>query len=122
MDDVQTCTSNVVRHMSDTSAKDYLKPYLIFSRYGYMIALHPKKFLIGCLIFAGFGSLGLLRFRQEKNPIKLWIPPNSDFKHDTDWIIEKFKEGYRIQYLLLTAPNVLEPSVIQEVIKTNLTS
>lgn len=60
-------------------------------------------------------SLGLLRFRQEKNPMELWIPQGSDFKRDTDWIIDTFKEGYRMQYVLVTAEDVLVPQVIQKV-------
>lgn len=80
-----------------------------------MIARNPWRFLFGCLIFAAISSLGLLVFKQEKNPMKLWIPHNSDFGRDTNWIIENFKEGYRMQYLMVKAPNVLEPYVLQEV-------
>ncbi|KAL0275927.1 UNVERIFIED_CONTAM: hypothetical protein PYX00_003640 [Menopon gallinae] len=86
-----------------------------FYWYGLMIARNPWRFLIGCLIFAAISSLGLLVFRQEKNPMKLWIPHNSDFSRDTNWIIENFKEGYRMQYVMVKAQNVLEPSVLQEV-------
>lgn len=68
-----------------------------------------------CLLLVGMSSFGFLRFRQEKNPLKLWIPPDSDFKRDTDWIMDTFKEGFRSQYLLITAPNVLEPHVLLEV-------
>lgn len=88
-----------------------------FYWYGYTIALNPWKFILACFSISAVCSLGLLKFHQEKNPMNLWIPPDSDFKHDTDWIVEKFQEGYRMQYLLVTAPDVLEPYVIQEVEK-----
>lgn len=54
--------------------------------------------------------------------MKLWIPQESDFAHDTEWIVDKFKEGYRMQYFLVTAPDVLQPHVIQEVSKKIMTS
>ena len=63
-------------------------------------------------------SLGVLRFHQEKNPIKLWIPRNSDFIRDTNWLKSQFREGYRLQSILITAPNVLEPQVLQKVGET----
>nr|CAD7398606.1 unnamed protein product [Timema poppensis] len=59
-------------------------------------------------------SLGLLRFYQEKHPLKLWIPPNSDFSHDTEWLITQFGEGIRTQAVLVTAPDVLTPHVLQQ--------
>jgi hypothetical protein len=60
-------------------------------------------------------SFGILRFHHEKNPMKLWIPRNSDFIKDTNWLTNQFREGYRIQSILITAPNVLEPQVLQKV-------
>lgn len=60
-------------------------------------------------------SLGVLRFHQEKDPVKLWIPHNSDFIHDTHWLMQQFREGYRVESILVTAPNVLEPHVLQKV-------
>ena len=64
---------------------------------------------------AAFCALGIFRFHQEKDPLKLWIPHNSDFIRDTDWLMTSFREGYRIQSILITAPNVLEPTVLQQV-------
>ena len=66
-------------------------------------------------------SLGVLRFYQEKDPIKLWIPRNSDFIRDTYWLKNQFREGYRLQSILITAPNVLEPQVLQKVGETTAT-
>ncbi|KDR12704.1 protein patched homolog 3-like [Zootermopsis nevadensis] len=85
-----------------------------FYRFGHAVACHPWSVILGCLGFVALSSFGILRFHQEKHPIKLWVPKNSDFIHDTNWLTSKFREGYRIQSILITAPNVLEPQVLQK--------
>lgn len=47
--------------------------------------------------------------------MNLWIPPGSDFQLDTEWLMQEFGEGFRIQTVLITAPDVLQPSVLQQV-------
>ncbi|XP_039299028.1 NPC intracellular cholesterol transporter 1 homolog 1b [Nilaparvata lugens] len=88
-----------------------------FFRYGVLIGNHPWRFIALSICLAMLCCLGLLKFRQEKHPMKLWIPPESDFARDTDWIMAEFREGYRVQSLLVTAPNVLEPYVLHKVLK-----
>ncbi|KAG8245135.1 molting cycle, collagen and cuticulin-based cuticle [Homalodisca vitripennis] len=61
--------------------------------------------------------MGLLNFRQEKNPMNLWIPPDSHFKRDTDWFMKNIRLGYRIQTVMVTAPDVLEPAVMQQLLQ-----
>lgn len=58
---------------------------------------------------------GLYWFRQEKSPLKLWIPPNSDFVHDTEWFLSNFGEGQRQQNIILTGDDVLQPEVLVKV-------
>lgn len=58
---------------------------------------------------------GLYCFHQEKNPIRLWIPQDSDFVRDTDWMIDRFGQGLRMENMLLTAENVLEPEALATV-------
>lgn len=47
--------------------------------------------------------------------MKLWIPHGSKFLHDTNWMIEHFQEGNRIETIMITAPDVLVPEVLQTV-------
>lgn len=56
--------------------------------------------------------MGFLRFKTEKDPLKLWIPKNSKFLADTEWLVSTFKEGLRMEHSLITAPNVLHPDVL----------
>lgn len=89
---------------------------MFLHRYGIVVGENPWKF-IGCsLLLASLCSLGLLNFRQEKHPMKLWIPPGCDFERDTEWLMTEFGVGFRIQSVLVTAPDVLEPSVLLQVI------
>ncbi|XP_069693275.1 patched domain-containing protein 3-like isoform X2 [Periplaneta americana] len=86
----------------------------IFFWFGYGIGCHPWRFIVGCFGLVALSSLGILRFHHEKHPVKLWIPRTSDFIHDTDWLMTQYREGYRIQSILVTAPNVLTPEVLQK--------
>ena len=58
------------------------------------------------------------------DPLKLWVPATSEFLTDTKWIIEKFKEGTRIQSVLITADDVLTTDVLKklEIISHEITN
>lgn len=80
-----------------------------FSSLGLQIARKPKRWMICCSVLIIMCLGGLLRFRQEKNPLKLWVPPDSDFVRDTEWLTSTFKEGQRIENMIFMADDVLEP-------------
>lgn len=61
-------------------------------------------------------AIGFIRFHQEKNPFKLWVPSDSQFMHDTNWLINRFQNGYRDEPVLLKAPDVLTPEVLLKVV------
>lgn len=83
------------------------------------MAKNPWRTIIICLSFVLLSSISLIRFHQEKNPIKLWTPPNSNFAHDTDWLLKTFRQGYRPQILLIKAKDILQPNILQELNKIN---
>ena len=84
----------------------------LFLSLGLQIAKRPQRWMICCtvLIFMCLG--GLFKFRQEKNPLKLWVPPDSDFVRDTEWLTSTFKEGQRIETIIFSADDVLEPKAL----------
>ena len=43
-------------------------------RYGGLVARHPVSAIALCLLLPGLSAIGLLRYRAENNPYKLWIP------------------------------------------------
>lgn len=85
-----------------------------FYALGSRIALQPQRWLIGSVIIIILCLGGLYWFRQEKNPLKLWIPPNSDFVHDTEWFLSNFGEGQRVQNVILTGDDILQAEILTE--------
>ncbi|XP_014213139.1 protein patched homolog 2-like [Copidosoma floridanum] len=79
---------------------------------GLQIARRPKRWMLGCSILVVLCIGGALRFRQEKNPLKLWVPPDSDFIRDTEWLMSTFQEGVKIESFIFTADDVLEPRAL----------
>lgn len=86
---------------------------LFFYRLGVHIANNPWRTIALSWLVVGLCSLGFFRFHQERSPMKLWVPQNSKFLHDTNWMIEHFKEGNRVETVMLTSPDVLTPEVLQ---------
>lgn len=87
----------------------------IFFTLGVVIARRPWTTIILTWLFLLISCIGLLRFNIEKNPMKLWVPPDSDFYHDTHWYIDNFGTGFRLQKIIITADNVLEPKVLSTI-------
>ena len=84
-----------------------------FRGYGELVASRPFLFILLCFAFTGLCGLGLLRFRAENEGIKLWIPENSDFRLNNDWLFANYPRSTRFASLILVAENVLLPEVVQ---------
>lgn len=81
------------------------------------MALHPIKTILLSFLLTLICSSGYFKFHSEKNPLKLWIPPESKFLRDTEWLMKSFEEGFRLQSVLITAPDVLQPHILKKVPK-----
>ncbi|XP_034936281.1 NPC intracellular cholesterol transporter 1-like [Chelonus insularis] len=86
----------------------------LFFQLGLRIARHPIRWIICCSLLVLLCLGGFLKFRQERNPLRLWIPPDSDFVKDSEWLMDQFGEGQRTETMILTADNVLEPYALYE--------
>ncbi|XP_076658012.1 patched domain-containing protein 3 [Halictus rubicundus] len=84
----------------------------LFYGLGLKIARQPLKWLVCSIVLVLLSLSGLHCFHQEKNPMRLWIPQDSDFVRDTDWMIDQFGQGLRMESMILTADNVLEPGIL----------
>lgn len=91
----------------------------IFFTLGVVIAKRPWTTIILTWLFLFVSGIGLIQFYIEKNPMKLWVPPDSDFYHDTHWFIDNFGTGFRLQRVIITADNVLEPNVLTAISDIN---
>lgn len=87
----------------------------VFFTIGVVVARHPWRTIILSWTFVLLSSIGLLKFYLEKNPMKLWVPPDSSFVQDTYWYIDKFGTGFRVQKVLLVSENVLEPDSLMKI-------
>lgn len=87
----------------------------IFFNLGVLVARHPWKTVIVTFSFVFLSCMGLIKFHIEKNPMNLWVPPESDFYYDTNWYIDTFGTGFRLQKVIITADNVLEPEVLSAI-------
>lgn len=92
----------------------------LFERYGQFLAIHPKKMIFMWAIIILASMNGLFFFKQEKNPLNLWIPRHSDFFIDTKWLMQEFGDGLRVQTILITAPDVLQPSIMNQLLDIHL--
>lgn len=50
--------------------------------------------------------------------MKLWVPPESKFVRDSDWLMNKFQIGFRPNAIQIVADDVLTPEVFKNVGKT----
>uniref|UniRef100_A0A336MF82 CSON014056 protein n=1 Tax=Culicoides sonorensis TaxID=179676 RepID=A0A336MF82_CULSO len=90
-----------------------------FFRIGKSVASNPWTTIIAAWTLVAICSLGFLRFYNERDPLKLWVPKDSQFLKDTQWIMDRFEEGTRIQAVLITADDVLTPDVLQRALKVH---
>lgn len=58
--------------------------------------------------------LGLLKFHVDKNPLSMWLPPESNFVRDTNWIVEQYGEGTREEIIIIESKNVLDLEILQK--------
>lgn len=85
-------------------------------RLGTTVAYNPWTTILVCCAFVVLSAFGFFRFRTEKDPLKLWIPQDSKFLKDTEWLVSTLKEGVRVEHSLITAPNVLHPDVLSRLL------
>ncbi|XP_037081976.1 NPC intracellular cholesterol transporter 1-like [Pollicipes pollicipes] len=91
----------------------------LFYQHGYTVCRHPYLYIVTVLAVTAACSIGLLSFHQENRPFKLWIPQDSDFVHTYDWMQSEFPRQFRSEHAILTADNVLEPAVLQEMLRVH---
>ncbi|KAI8424164.1 hypothetical protein MSG28_002754 [Choristoneura fumiferana] len=87
----------------------------LFFILGVKVGRHPVKTIMLSWLFVILSCIGLMKFHIEKNPMKLWIPPDSDFYKDTYWYVDKFGTAFRLQRLLVEAEDVLQPEMLMTV-------
>ena len=75
--------------------KNSLIIYYSVFRHGKVVAQKPWLFASICVILCGLFSIGLITYKPETNPYKLWIPSDSDFVQNTNWLWSKYPPDTR---------------------------
>lgn len=89
--------------------------FFLFYSLGFLVAENPFKTIAFALLSVLICCVGFLNFYQERDPLKLWVPEDSTFLKNTQFIIKNFGEGIRTQNVLIVAKDdVLTPEVMQK--------
>ena len=75
--------------------------FSFFFRHGQKVAQKPHLYIGLCFIVSGLFAIGLLNYQPEANPYKLWIPKNSDYVQNTDWLWKNYPPDSRYNEQLL---------------------
>ena len=91
----------------------------VFASYGSLVARFPLIMICCCFVATGLALIGMLRYRTENNAFKLWIPDNSDFVKNFEWLEENSPPDIRFNSLILAATegNILTPTVLLHMVR-----
>jgi len=95
-----------------------------FQWYGRQVATHPLKVALACLFATGLSIIGILRYTTENNAFRLWIPDNSDFVANYNWLEQNSPPDVRFNSMILTNQEgehgILTPVGLAELAKIHL--
>ena len=86
-----------------------------FYFYGKSIASRPYSFISFSILLTCLSALGLLNFHQESAGVRLWMPDESEFKQNSEWLWANYPPSLRYASMLFLADNVLEAQNIRAI-------
>lgn len=75
-----------------------------FRVWGSMMARHPFKVLLACLVMVVVLGSGLHKLELTTDPVQLWSSPTSRARREKDFHDKHFDPFFRTNQLILTAP------------------
>ncbi|KAK1304424.1 hypothetical protein QJS10_CPB11g02148 [Acorus calamus] len=89
-----------------------------YRRYGFWVARNPTLVLCSSLAIPLLLCIGLVHFRVETRPAKLWVGPGSKAAEEKQFFDSHLAPFYRIEQLILattpTSKNEKPPSIVTE--------
>lgn len=73
------------------------------------------KTILIVLVITGACAVGLLKFKEESDGTKLWVPQDALAVKHQQWVGDEFPSNSLFTTVMLTAPNVLTPAVFEQV-------
>ncbi|XP_059488991.1 protein patched homolog 2-like [Neocloeon triangulifer] len=85
---------------------------------GCSIGKRPFFVTVGCLLIGSLFAMGLSNFTKENRPEKLWIPSDSQFVRDSEWMRSNFPNNVRPQFAIFEAKesNILSSQSLLEIL------
>nr|XP_033341116.1 patched domain-containing protein 3-like isoform X1 [Megalopta genalis] len=85
----------------------------IFYRIGLSIGKRPWLWLLVSFCVNCMYAPGMLLWKEEVNQVDLFVPDDSIIREDANWVRTHFRDEFRYETIIVTAPNVLEPEVLR---------
>jgi hypothetical protein len=86
-----------------------------------LVARKPVYFIVCPLLVCALCGAGFIRWNEVTSPEKLWVPQDSDFVKDSNWVKDTFVIATRFQTVLFTSKrageNVVTPETLISVRK-----
>lgn len=107
--------NNVWKRLKDLLLDLHLNSDRLFYRIGLSIGKRPWLWLLVCFCINCICAPGLIFWREELDDIELFVPEDSIIRNDAAWVKTHFRDDFRYESIIVTAPNVLEPEVLRSV-------
>ena len=79
------------------------------------MALNPVKTIAACLIVCGGMGAGLIKWHEENNYVKVWLPRGSRMFNEYNWVEKYFPVAARYESVIVENANVLTPESLNAV-------
>ncbi|KAF2463064.1 multidrug efflux transporter AcrB transmembrane domain-containing protein [Lindgomyces ingoldianus] len=83
-----------------------------FSRLGYVCARFPIITIMTSILIVVLMSLGWIRFQVERDPVRLWVAPDSAAAQEKTFFDEKFGPFFRAEQVFLVNDTGKEPGPV----------
>ena len=110
-------TSITWKRLKDIFLDLHLNVDRIFYYIGLSIGKRPWLWLLVSFCLNCACASGLFFWREELDNVKLFVPHDSVIRADAAWVKKHFRDDFRYESIIVTAPNVLEPEVLRSISK-----
>ncbi|KAF7383567.1 hypothetical protein HZH66_012917 [Vespula vulgaris] len=114
--DSKSSTVNVIwKRLKESILNFQLNSDQIFYRIGLSIGKKPWIWLLVSFIINCICCPGMIFWKEEVDDLELCVPVNSEIRADAIWVQKHFRDDLRYESIIITAPNILEPEVLQSI-------
>ncbi|XP_076280248.1 patched domain-containing protein 3 isoform X1 [Lasioglossum baleicum] len=89
----------------------------IFYRIGLSIGKKPWLWLLVSFCVNCVYAPGMLLWREEIDDVELFVSEDSIIRQDAKWVRSHFRDDFRYESIIVTAPNVFDPEVLRSIRK-----